>query len=84
LDIPSVLGIYGKHSNPNCAYVVFAGQLSGDQRLHRAYHDNPDSCNLSEFMVATNAVSGCRDVVALFYDNKLGVDVDVWSHVIDF
>jgi len=23
-------------------------------------HDNPDACDLSQFMVATNAISGCR------------------------
>jgi hypothetical protein len=54
-----------------------AGQLSDDPWLERTYHDNPDACNLSEFMVATNALSGCQDVVALFYENKLGIDVDV-------
>jgi hypothetical protein len=53
-------------------------QLSGDPWLHRTYIDTPDACDLSEFMVVTNTVSGRRDVVALFYENKLGIDVDVW------
>ena len=56
------------------------GQLSDDPWLDRTYIDNPDACDLSEFMVVTNTVSGRRDIVALFYENKLGIDVDVCIH----
>jgi hypothetical protein len=45
--------------------------------MSHKYYDTPDACDLSEFMVVTNTVSGLRDVVALFYENKLGIDVDV-------
>ena len=33
-------------------------------------------------MVVTNTVSGRQDVVAPFYENKLGIDVDVCIHEI--
>ena len=62
-----------------CGYHV-VGQLSDEPYLDREYHDNPDACDLSEFMVVTNTVSGRQDVVALFWENKLGVDVDVCTH----
>jgi hypothetical protein len=42
--------------------------------MDRKYFDTPDACDLGEFMVVTNTVSGLRDVVALFYENKLGID----------
>lgn len=53
------------------------GQLSDDQWLENTYHENPDACGLDEFMVVTNTLSGCQDAVTLFYENKLGIDVDV-------
>jgi hypothetical protein len=59
-------------------HVVVVWQLSDDPWLDRTYIDTPDACDLSEFMVVTNTVSGRRDVVVLFYENKLGIDVDVW------
>ena len=40
------------------------------------YHEYPDACGLDEFMVVTNTLSGHQDV-GLFYENKLGIDVDV-------
>ena len=54
-------------------------QLAEDSWEERTYHwhDDPDSCDLGKFMVMTNTISGLEDVVALFYENKLGVDVDV-------
>ena len=60
--------------------VAVAEQLSDYPWLDRTYHDNTDACDLSEFMVVTNTVSGRRDVVALFCENKLGVDIDVRIH----
>ena len=62
-----------------CAYSSYlvVWQLSDDPRLDRTYIDNPDACDLSEFMVVTNTISCRRDIVDLFYDNKLGIDVDV-------
>ncbi|KAF8804988.1 hypothetical protein BYT27DRAFT_7105837 [Phlegmacium glaucopus] len=35
-------------------------------------------------MVVTNTISGRRDVVTLFYENKLGVDVDDNYHIVVF
>jgi len=35
-------------------------------------------------MVATNIISGRKDIVALFWENKLGVDVDDKYRIIDF
>ena len=45
--------------------------------LEWTYRDNPDTIDFSEFMVVTNVVSGRNDIIALFWENKLGVDVDV-------
>ncbi|KAF8798357.1 hypothetical protein BYT27DRAFT_7123584 [Phlegmacium glaucopus] len=58
--------------------------LAEDPWVERTYHDDPASCDLSEFMVVTNTISGCRDVVALFYENKLGVDVDENYRIVVF
>ena len=52
-------------------------QLSDDPMLEWTYRDNPDTIDFSEFMVVTNVVSGRNDIIALFWENKLGVDVDV-------
>ena len=52
-------------------------KLSTDTWLERKYYDDPDSCDLSELMVVTNVISGRKDIVRLFWENKLGVDVDV-------
>jgi hypothetical protein len=58
-------------------FLIFRNQLSEDQYLRHKYYDDPDACDLSEFMVVANVASGCKDIVTLFWDNKLGVDVDV-------
>jgi hypothetical protein len=52
-------------------------KLSGDQRLESKYYQDPDSCDLSELMVLENIVTGRKDVVTLFWENKLGIDVEV-------
>jgi hypothetical protein len=57
-----------------------AGKVSDDPWIDRTYHDNPDASDIGKFMVVTNTVSGRQDVVALFFDNKLGIDVDVCIH----
>jgi hypothetical protein len=54
--------------------------MSDDPSIERTYHDNPDECDLSELMVVENIVSGRKDLVPLFRENKLGVDVDVCAH----
>jgi hypothetical protein len=52
-------------------------KLSDDEFLENKYHTDPDACDLSAFTVVTNVISGCKNLVALFWQNKLGVDVDV-------
>jgi len=58
--------------------------LSSDQWLEYKYQDDPDACDLSEFMVAENVVSGLEDIIALFCDNKIGIDVDDNYHIVNF
>jgi hypothetical protein len=52
-------------------------KLSDDPYLANKYHKDPGACDLSEFMVVPNLISGCDDIIFLFKENKLGVDVDV-------
>ena len=52
-------------------------QLSDDPWLQKIYYRDPDTCDLSELMVVTNVISCRQDIFALFWDNMLGVDVDV-------
>ena len=52
-------------------------KLSRDQEVEDQYYHDPDGCDLSEFMVVENVVSGRKDIVTLFWENKLGVDVEV-------
>jgi hypothetical protein len=52
-------------------------KLSDDPWLESKYYQDPDACDLSELMVVENVVSGRKDIVALFWENKLGVDVEV-------
>ena len=51
---------------------LMIGGLNG-----RTYQDKPDTIDISEFMVITNVVLGCNNIIALFWENKLGVDVNV-------
>ncbi|KIM81131.1 hypothetical protein PILCRDRAFT_89173 [Piloderma croceum F 1598] len=48
-----------------------AEKLFRDTWLKNKHHEDPDSCGLSEFIVVTNAVSGRKDVVTLFWENNL-------------
>jgi len=50
--------------------------LTRDPWVEHKYHADPDACDFSEFMVATNAISGQKHIIALFYENKLGIDID--------
>ncbi|KAF8797789.1 hypothetical protein BYT27DRAFT_7203982 [Phlegmacium glaucopus] len=52
--------------------------------LETKYYADPDACDLSELMVVENVVSGHKDIVALFWENKLGVDVDDNYRIIVF
>ena len=45
--------------------------------MARVQVQDPDACDLSELMVVENVVSGRKDIVTLFWENKLGVDVEV-------
>ena len=47
--------------------------------------DKPDSTiDLSELMVITNVLSGRNNIITLFWENKLGVDVDVCNPLLIF
>jgi hypothetical protein len=57
--------------------LIVPNQLSDDQQLESKYYQDPDACDLSELIVVENIVSGRKDIVTLFWENKLGVDVEV-------
>jgi hypothetical protein len=61
------------------AISIIPNKLSDDRWLESKYYRDPDACDLSELMVVENVVSGRkdRDIVTLFWENKLGVDVEV-------
>jgi len=59
-------------------------ELSDDQWLENKYYKDPDACDLTELMVVENVVSCHKDIVALFWENRLGVDVDDEYRVIMF
>ena len=79
---PPYLGYTVSTSIPCAAVValIMWWQLSSDPWLGLEYHDNPDACDLGEFMMVTNTVSGCGDLVTLFFQNRIGIDVDVCIH----
>ncbi|KAF8524082.1 hypothetical protein BU17DRAFT_85143 [Hysterangium stoloniferum] len=52
-------------------------QLSDDPWLESKSYQNPNACDLSDLMVVENVVSGRKDIITLFWENKLGVDVEV-------
>ena len=55
--------------------VVVVGQLYPERA--KVYSRNIEALDISEFMAVTNTLSCRRDVATLFYENKLGIDVDV-------
>ena len=54
-------------------------KLSDYTWLENKYHEDPEACDLSKFMMVANVVSGHSNIVTLFWKNKLGVDVDIGS-----
>ena len=56
---------------------ILINKLSHDPWLESKYYQDPDACDLSELMVVENIVSGRKDIVTLFWENKLGIDVEV-------
>lgn len=59
-------------------FLLSDDKLSNEE-LEREYYEDPDACDLSELMVIENVISGRKDIMTLFWENKLGVDVDVCS-----
>ena len=57
--------------------VMSGDKLSDDEFLENKYHTDPDSCDLSDLIIVENALSIRKDLAALFWENSLGVDVDV-------
>ena len=57
--------------------IIPTNKLSRDPWLESKYYQDPDACDLSELMVVENIVSGRKDIVILFWENKLGIDVEV-------
>ncbi|KAF8529603.1 hypothetical protein BU17DRAFT_60386 [Hysterangium stoloniferum] len=58
------------------AILIIPNKLSDDPWLESKYYQDPDACDLSDLMVVENVVSGRKDIVTLFWENKLGVDVE--------
>lgn len=56
-------------------------KLSKNRGLEARYYRDPEACDLSELMVVANVISGYEDIVALFWENKLGIDVDVCAFI---
>lgn len=59
-------------------------KLSRDPWLESKYYQDPDACDLSELTVVENIVSGRKDIVTLFWENKLGIDVEDHYRIILF
>ncbi|KIL59400.1 hypothetical protein M378DRAFT_1009943 [Amanita muscaria Koide BX008] len=59
-------------------------KLSNDKELEARYYRDPEACDLSELMVVANVISGLKGIVALFWENKLGIDVDDNYRIIVF
>ena len=60
-----------------CAILNIHNKLSEDSELESRYYQDPNACDVSELTVVENVVSGRKDIVTLFWENKLGVDVEV-------
>jgi len=59
------------------AILIIPNKLSHDPWLESKYYQDPDACDLSDMMVVENVISGRKGIVTLFWENKLGVDVEV-------
>ena len=83
MGISPILGLWGKRTQyfyvDNICNLFYPNKLcrTSDPWLENKYYQDPDACDLSELMVVENVVSGRKDIVTLFWENKLGVDVDV-------
>ena len=82
----SILGLYGMHTifRITASLLIFSAipiipnnKLSNDPWLNSKYYQDPDACDLSDLTVVENVVSCRKDIVTLFWENKLGVDVEV-------
>jgi hypothetical protein len=60
-------------------YFFFLSVSVASQILPAVENKYRDIINFGEFMVA-NVVTGREDIIALFWENKLGVDVDVCGY----
>ena len=78
MGISPILGLWGKHTIVLfSAILITPNKLSNDQRLENKYYQDPGACDISDLTVVENVVSGRKDIVTLFWENKLGVDVEV-------
>ena|SRR5271168_3087415 len=79
MGISAILGLQGKQHFESYMFIflIIHNKLSDDYELESKYYVDPDACDFSELMVVENVVSGRKDIIALFWENKLGVDVDV-------
>ena len=61
------------------AILITPNKLFDDPWLQSKYYDHEDldACDISDLMVVENVISGRKDIVTLFWENKLGVDVEV-------
>jgi len=59
-------------------------EISDDPWLMNKYYQDTDACDMSELMVIENVVSGRKDIITLFWENKLGVDVEDNYRIIVF
>jgi hypothetical protein len=55
-------------------FLGYKKMSNNDIWQRKIIHQDPD---LSEFIVVENVVSGRKDIVTLFWENKLDVDVEV-------
>jgi len=66
-----------QYFEPSHILIIPTNKLSHDPWLESKYYQDPDACDLSELIVVENIVSGRKDIVTLFWENKLGIDVEV-------
>ncbi|EKM77133.1 hypothetical protein AGABI1DRAFT_108282 [Agaricus bisporus var. burnettii JB137-S8] len=59
-------------------------KLSNERNSMGRYFAKPETCDLSELMVIENVICGRKDIIALFWENKLGVDVDDNRRIVVF
>ena len=56
---------------------IISNKLSDDPWLENKYYRDSDTCDISDLTVVENVISCRKDIVTLFWENKLGVDVEV-------